>query len=140
MRIELFEKLVLVLAGLAIVAVGGLVVTLSIMPLRSGIPKVVVDASLATQDWLQAQRRQKGTVKGPGMIQFDTPLPAAPRPANAPPPAPGEKPAPAPVAAAIAVIPPLSTAHRAARVRRRRLVGVGCSPCISCLLSASCAT
>ncbi len=100
MRIELFEKLVLVLAGGAIVAVGGLVVTLSVMPLRSGIPKVVVDASLATQDWLQAQRRAKGTVKGPGMIQFDTPLPPAPRAADAPPPKPGEKPAPVVAAAA----------------------------------------
>lgn len=101
MRIELLEKLVLALATLAVLAVGGLVVTLSILPLRSGIPKVAVESSLATQDWL-GRLRNGGRPAGPAeLMRFDTPLPPPKPAADQPPPTPGQ-PAPPPTATASA--------------------------------------
>lgn len=101
MRIEALEKLVLGLSGVTVVGVGALVVGLSIMPLRSGIPQVAVDSSLATQDWLLKLRQREGKVAGPSgpFMKFDTPLPPQPNQPAAPPPAPGQ-PAPPPQAPA----------------------------------------
>jgi hypothetical protein len=59
-RVELVEKLILFLAGVAVLAVGALVAAFSILPPRSGIPDVCVTSALATQDWLQQQRRRSG--------------------------------------------------------------------------------
>jgi membrane-associated protease RseP (regulator of RpoE activity) len=56
MRIELLEKLVLVLAVISVLVVGGIVTLFSIIPLRSGIPDVAIDSELATQDWLYDKR------------------------------------------------------------------------------------
>lgn len=62
MRIDLFEKLVMFMAGLAVLGVGGFVTFCSMLPggLRSGIPDVCEVSALATQDWLQEQRRRSG--------------------------------------------------------------------------------
>src|SRR5688572_8004819 len=58
-RIDLVEKLILFLAGLAVLAVAGFVTFCSLLPggLRSGIPEVVEVSALTTQDWLDGQRR-----------------------------------------------------------------------------------
>lgn len=103
MRIDLFEKLVMFLAGLAVLGVGGFVTFCSMLPggLRSGIPDVCETSALATQDWLQEQRRRSGrggaaSVKlEVGEIAFAAqPVPVAP------PSAPGEPNAPQPPPAA----------------------------------------
>lgn len=61
MRIDLFEKLIMFMAGLAVLGVGGFVTFCSLVGgLRSGIPEVVEHAALDTQDWLQAQRSRSG--------------------------------------------------------------------------------
>lgn len=100
MRIEALEKLVLGLSGVTVVGVGALVTGLSIMPLRSGIPQVAVDSSLATQDWLLRLRQGAGKIATQqGYVKFDTPLPAQPgQPAPAPT-APGQPAAPQPAPA-----------------------------------------
>jgi hypothetical protein len=76
-RIDLVEKLVLVLAALAILAVGALVGVFSVLPPQSGIPDVAVKAALDTQDWLQALRARNGRVAAnvPGRLAVEaTPL------------------------------------------------------------------
>jgi hypothetical protein len=84
-RIDLIEKLVLFLAGLAVLAVAGFVTFCSMLPggLRSGIPKVVEVSALNTQDWLNAQRRRSGrgaagpVTLAPGEVMYQaTPAPA----------------------------------------------------------------
>lgn len=62
MRIDLLEKLILFLAGLAVLSVGGFVTFCSMLPggLRSGIPDVCETSAFATQDWLKEQRRRTG--------------------------------------------------------------------------------
>jgi hypothetical protein len=66
MRIELLEKLVFLASVLAVVAVGATVGLLSIMPPRSGIPDVAVEAELSTIDWLEDQRVKKHGNRMPG--------------------------------------------------------------------------
>lgn len=88
MRIDLIEKLILFLAGLAVLAVAGFVTFCSMLPggLRSGIPKVVEVSALTTQDWLNAQRRRSGrgaqgpVVLNPGEVMYQ----ATPAPVSAP--------------------------------------------------------
>lgn len=71
MRIDLIEKLILFMAGLAVVGVAGFVTFCSMLPggLRSGIPRVVEVSALETQDWLDKQRRITGRA-GAEPVQF----------------------------------------------------------------------
>jgi hypothetical protein len=90
-RIDLIEKLILFLAGLAVLAVAGFVTFCSMLPggLRSGIPKVVEDSALQTQDWLNAQRRRSGrgaagpVTLAPGEVMYQA-APAPPPSGGAP--------------------------------------------------------
>ena len=66
MRIDLLEKLVFLAAVFAVMGVAGTVGVLSIMPPRSGIPDVAVEAELSTIDWLDAERRKKHGNRMPG--------------------------------------------------------------------------
>lgn len=72
MRIDLIEKLILFMAGLAVVGVAGFVTFCSMLPggLRSGIPKVVEVSALETQDWLDKQRRLTGRA-GAEPVKFE---------------------------------------------------------------------
>jgi hypothetical protein len=101
-RIELVEKLILFMAGLAVVGVAGFVTFCSMLPggLRSGISKVVEDSALETQDWLDKQRRLTGR-SGAEPVKFEAGDTAFFKPATAAPAAPGgstggEKSGPAP--------------------------------------------
>lgn len=81
MNVGFMERLVQVLAGLAILFVGGTVAVTTVMPIRSGIQKVAVDSEIATSDWLERKR----TGRGPGgpaivdLIQLPTPAPSRPQ-------------------------------------------------------------
>ncbi|MCO5172543.1 MAG: hypothetical protein M9894_40115 [Planctomycetes bacterium] len=87
MRIDLVEKLILLLAGMAVLAVAAFVTFCSLLPggLRHGIPPVVEQAALDTQDWLLQQRRRSGRASfaqaqlNPGDVAFRAPpAPASP--------------------------------------------------------------
>lgn len=87
MRIDLVEKLILLMAGVAVLAVAAFVAFCSLLPggLRHGIPPVVERAALDTQDWLQVQRRRSGRANyaqahlNPGDVMVRaTPAPTAP--------------------------------------------------------------
>lgn len=100
MRIDLFEKLVMFMAGLAVLAVGGFVTFCSMLPggLRSGIPDVCEVSALATQDWLDAQRRRSGRSGGAQVKLEAGQIAFAAQPVVAAPPTPsadGKPPAPA---------------------------------------------
>jgi hypothetical protein len=56
MRLGGLEKLVLVLAVISVLGVGGIVTKFSIAPQRSEILDAAIDSELATQDWLYSKR------------------------------------------------------------------------------------
>jgi hypothetical protein len=74
MRIDLLEKLITFLTGLAVLLVAATVALLSFMPLRSGIPKEAADAVGKVDEWLQAQR---ATRHGGRVPQQNIPMIAA---------------------------------------------------------------
>jgi hypothetical protein len=59
-RIDLIEKLILVMTVLAVLFVGGTVTLFSIFPRSSGVPAVAVDSEGLTYDWLDRVRRGRG--------------------------------------------------------------------------------
>jgi hypothetical protein len=63
MRIEIVEKLILVLVFMTVLAVGGGVVTLAILfpgGLRSGVPDVAVQSDIKTEQWLANLNARRG--------------------------------------------------------------------------------
>lgn len=60
MRIDLVEKLILVMTVLAVLFVGGTVTLFSIFPRASGVPAVAVDSEGLTYEWLDSVRRGRG--------------------------------------------------------------------------------
>lgn len=99
MRVDVFEKLILVKAGLAVLGVAGFVTFGSVVPLRSGVSLGCESSDKETLLWLQEQRRSAGTVGvpkiklEPGQIAYAAEAPAPPAATTSSPSA------PAPVAA-----------------------------------------
>lgn len=66
------ERLATALAALSVLGVIAAALALTAAPPRGGIPRGVVDASLATQDWLWARRRSfHGCLPGPSLVRWD---------------------------------------------------------------------
>ena len=74
MRIDLLEKLITLLTGLAVLLVAATVGLLSFMPLRSGIPPEAIAAVTEVDSWLQAQRTARN---GGRPMQQNIPMIAA---------------------------------------------------------------
>ena len=79
MRVEVFEKFILVLVCLTVFAVGGGVIVMAVVfpgGMRSGVPDVAVQSDSSTEQWLYEWqvRRGGGRVQGPVEIP-DAPIP-----------------------------------------------------------------
>lgn len=79
MRIDLLEKLITFLTGLAVLGVAATVGLLSFMPIRSGIPEEAVQAVTDVDNWLTAQRAARNGGRVPNQnIPMIAATPVAP--------------------------------------------------------------